>query len=230
MLMIHGSPGSKGDFAGLELYLTDEFTTYAFDMPGFGDSSSWVGDYGYEAAARYLHEAALQLGLSDVVVTGFSWGGGVAIAFASKFPELVSELLLIGGVGVPEGFHTGAFFTEYARYIAAAPILLIYPGAIAGGLIPFAERFGFWRGFLDGDTRAAREMLSNLTVPLVVVHGRDDTVVGVRSARTHASLAPDSRLVWYDGGHGWIYNRYEELAAVVLAALGNSASGGEDRQ
>ena len=133
MVMIHGSPGNRSDFDALFEQLGTAFTMYAFDMPGFGDSSKHVPNYGYEAAAEYLHKAVEALGLSDVVIAGFSWGGGVAIAYASSHPERVSELIIIGGVGVPNGFHTGNSVSEVIRYLAAAPILLVYPGALAGG-------------------------------------------------------------------------------------------------
>jgi pimeloyl-ACP methyl ester carboxylesterase len=130
-------------------------------------------------------------------------------------------------VGVPEGFHTGSFLAETVRSIAAAPVLLVYPGALGGRLLPYSARRGFWRSFLDGDTRAARDRLRTLEVPATIIHGAEDSVVGVKSALLHHELIPDSRLVFYDGGHGWIYNRYDELGAVILEAMGAYGEGVE---
>lgn len=223
MVLLHGSPGGRGDFTGLKRFFGDEFTLYAFDMPGFGDSSMRVPNYGFAAAADYLAEAVDALGIAPITVTGFSWGGGPAIEFAARYPELTDSLILIAAVGVTEGFHTGSRILEYARSVLAAPTLLVYPGSVAPGLIPLAERHGFWRSFLDSNTNRIARIAPDVAAPAIIVHGRSDTVTGPAGARRLAELMPAGRLVWYDGGHGWIYRRYDELAAVVRTALGMEA-------
>lgn len=219
MVAIHGSPGSKSDFAGLIPELADEYDIIALDMPGFGDASKRVSRYGYDAAADAVALAVEHLGLDEVIITGFSWGGGVAISFAARYPELTSKLLLVAAVGVPDGFHTGRYWSEYVRSLLAAPSLFLYPGPLAGGVIPFAERYGFWRGFVDSDSRAIERMLPGIEDPAVIVHGRDDSVVGPASARRHHELIPDSTLYFYDGGHGWIYREFAPLATAIREAF-----------
>lgn len=221
MVMIHGSPGDKSDFDRLVPQLRNRFTSYAFDMPGFGDSSRWVEDYGYQAAATRLGEALERLGLAEegVVALGFSFGGGVAIELAAQFPGAVRSLVLLAAVGVPDGFHTGSYGGEFARTVAVAPVLLVYPGSMAPGLIDFSTRYGFWRGFLDSDTRRIGEVLTSINVPALIVHSRADTVVGPETATIHNELLANSRLVWYDGGHGLIYRRGETLSNAILENL-----------
>jgi pimeloyl-ACP methyl ester carboxylesterase len=223
MVAIHGSPGSRYDFAGLIPELSGEYDIIAIDMPGFGESSKWVSDYGYDAAADRIAEAVTLLELEDIVIAGFSWGGGVAISFAARYPDLTSRLLLIAAVGVEDGFHTGRYWSEYVRSLAAAPVLFLYPGPLAGGAITFAERFGFWRGFVDSDSRSIERLLPQISVPAVIVHGTTDTVVGPAAARRHYELLPDSTLHFYDGGHGWIYREYEPLADAIREAVSASA-------
>jgi pimeloyl-ACP methyl ester carboxylesterase len=209
---IHGSPGGRSDFAAIAGPLSEHYTVYAFEMPGFGRSSKRVRNYGYAAAADYLAEAVDILDLPSFSFLGFSWGGGVAISFAAEYPEHLARLVLLGAVGVPDGFHTGSYAVEVARYILAAPILLVYPGSLAPGVISFAERFGFWRGFLDGNTRANAERLARVEVPTLILHADNDTVVGANAARRHHELLAESRLVFYDGGHGDIYGNSNGLA------------------
>jgi pimeloyl-ACP methyl ester carboxylesterase len=225
LIAVHGSPGSRSDFDAIADSLGSAFTVYAFDMPGFGESSDWVPDYGYGAAADYLAEAAELLGLSDVTILGFSWGGGVAIAFAASYPDLTSRLVLLGAVGVPEGFHTGSYAGEVVRYALAAPILLIYPGSVAPGLIPFEERFGFWRGFLDGDTRENARRLSRVRDPALILHADNDTVVGPSGARRHHEILSNSRLVIYDGGHGDIYDNRNSLGERLVNEIQRTPEG-----
>ncbi len=218
LVMIHGSPGSKSDFDRLVPYLRDRFTTFSFDMPGFGDSSRRVENHGYQAAADLLGEALFKLGLAEegVVVLGFSFGGGVAIELAAQFPSAVRSLVLLAAVGVPDGFHTGSYGGEFARTVAVAPVLLAYPGSLAPGLIDFSARYGFWRGFLDSDTRRMEAALSSIPAPALIVHSRGDTVVGPATAVKHDDLLSNSRLVWYEGGHGLIYQQGELLSRLIL--------------
>lgn len=216
MILVHGSPGSSDDFDNLVPYLGEAFTTYAFSMPGFGESSMWVHDYGYAAAADRLAEAVGTLGIGPATILGFSWGGGVAVQYAARYPDLVDTLILLAAVGVPDGFHTGSYAGELVRTLAVAPVLLFYPGSLAPGLIDFAERHGFWRGFLDGDTRAVESVAGDISAPTLILHSEADTVVGPEAAWRHAELIADTRVEWYAGGHGRIYRDAELLARIIL--------------
>ena len=221
MVLIHGSPGSARDFSGMLEPLSERFTLHVFEMPGFGDSTAMVPDYSYAAAADYLADALDRLltPLDTVTVLGFSWGGGVAIRFADRHPDRASRLVLLAGVGVPEGFHTGSYWGERLRYIAAAPVLLAYPGSLAGPALPLRQRHGFWRGFLDSDTRTMEDSLRRIRMPSFIIHSPSDTVVGWESALRHEELLSDAYLVAYQGGHGLIYSDGDEMARIVLEAL-----------
>ncbi len=225
LIAIHGSPGSQADFATLSPELCDEFTVYEVEMPGFGESPPVPGHWGYAASADALAEAIFAMGLADPkpVVLGFSWGGGVAIALGAEYPELVSGLVLLAGVGVPDGLHTGSWYTETLRTLAAGPLVLGYPGALVGSWFPFGQRQAFWAHFLGGDTRQAERRLRATPVPVVALHDPEDTVVGISGAALHAATAPQGTLHFYSGGHGLIYQGGATLAPLLRGAM---AAGG----
>jgi pimeloyl-ACP methyl ester carboxylesterase len=96
MLMLHGlgssSAGYRAQFAGLSL----DFHVIAWNAPGFGDSSqigrddASIDDYAdaLEALLRALRIERLS------ALVGSSWGSIVALAFATRYPQLVGSLVL----------------------------------------------------------------------------------------------------------------------------------------
>ncbi|MCA9478678.1 MAG: alpha/beta hydrolase, partial [Nanoarchaeota archaeon] len=101
LIAIHGSPGSKNDFDRLGPLLTN-YTVYALDMPGFGESTKRAKDYGFSQASEVLLSFMDIQGIDKAEILGYSWGGGVASTFASTHPERTTQLIMLAGVGVPE--------------------------------------------------------------------------------------------------------------------------------
>jgi pimeloyl-ACP methyl ester carboxylesterase len=77
----------------------------------------------------------------------------------------------------------------------------------------------------DATTRFdATARLSQITAPVLIVHGTSDHVAPVAMARQMHDLIPGSRLVLIDGGHlAPLHTRHERLVAEVSAFL--TASG-----
>ncbi len=75
------------------------FKLYALDLPGFGESPApqtpWtVGDYA-ETVKGFIEK----LELKNVILVGHSFGGRVGIKLASKYPSIVSKLVLVDSAG-----------------------------------------------------------------------------------------------------------------------------------
>ncbi len=95
LFLIHGNMSSGLHFLPLIERLENDFRIIAPDMRGFGDSS-------YEHRFDSLHELADDLyhftqllHLKNMVVAGWSTGGGVALSLAAHHPELVKKIVLI---------------------------------------------------------------------------------------------------------------------------------------
>ena len=73
------------------------------DCRGHGDSA-WVGAGGYYHFPDYvldLHSVVQALGLTRFALIGHSMGGTISFLYAGTFPKLVTELVLIEGIGPP---------------------------------------------------------------------------------------------------------------------------------
>lgn len=103
LVLIHGASGTTRDFSfDLIPALADRYRVIAFDRPGLGYSDS-LGDAGLDPReqARVLALAAEQLGVTQPVVLGQSYGGIVALAWAEVRPDNVAALVLVSGVALP---------------------------------------------------------------------------------------------------------------------------------
>src|SRR5499427_3305238 len=102
VLYLHGGSGLAMDAPFVEL-LAGERRVLAPSHPGFGKSSlpNWL-DSVDDIAHLYL-ELMDRLGLTRIDIVGLSIGGWIAADLATKVPERLERLVLIGPVGVKTG-------------------------------------------------------------------------------------------------------------------------------
>jgi proline iminopeptidase len=100
---IHGGPG--GDHSGMKVGLaplTDRMQLVYWDHRGQGRSARTDPDtYHMDNYVEDMEALRQHLGLDRIVVLGISFGGMVALAYASRYPENVSHLIAV--VTTPNG-------------------------------------------------------------------------------------------------------------------------------
>ena len=80
--MLHGQPGSGGDWAGVAADLRGRaLDVLAPDRPGYGASGLPAGGFAHNARAM------AELLDGPAIVAGHSWGAGVAVAMARLQPD-----------------------------------------------------------------------------------------------------------------------------------------------
>ena len=97
-LLIHGNMSSSGHYAPLFSRLKD-VRLVAPDLRGFGDSTYNARFSSLAELAEDVKLFADALGITRAHVAGWSTGGGIAFELAAKYPELVSSIFVIEGVG-----------------------------------------------------------------------------------------------------------------------------------
>jgi pimeloyl-ACP methyl ester carboxylesterase len=104
LVLLHGNGSMIEDFvsSGLLDKAAHKYRVIAFDRPGFGHSERprltvWTPG----AQADLIRKALGQIGISQAIVLGHSWGASVAIALALKEPKLVTRLILASGYYYP---------------------------------------------------------------------------------------------------------------------------------
>lgn len=94
IVLLHGNPLSSRVWQGVIPVLAERGRCLAPDLIGMGDSSK--PDIGYRFAdhAHYLDAWFEKLGLNDVLLVGYDWGGALAMDWASRHPERVRGLVV----------------------------------------------------------------------------------------------------------------------------------------
>ena len=107
IFLLHG----YGAGAAFWVHSMDTFSTlfdvYSIDLLGFGlsDHDPFTAKTPEDAEAHYvqsLHRLQSALKLDKVILLGHSFGGMIAAAYALRYPSLVSSLILVSPVGVPD--------------------------------------------------------------------------------------------------------------------------------
>jgi pimeloyl-ACP methyl ester carboxylesterase len=119
VVLIHGYPLSGASWEKQVPVLLDAgYRVITYDRRGFGKSSQPTTGYNYDTFAEDLHELLNQLKLRDVVLAGFSMGGGEVARYLGKYGSKgVSKAVIIAGVPPyllktadnPEGVDGSAF-------------------------------------------------------------------------------------------------------------------------
>jgi pimeloyl-ACP methyl ester carboxylesterase len=166
VVVLHGQPGSAVDWQRVIPLLSARFTVIAPDRPGYGRTGGVAADFTENAVA--VAHLLDDLSVPRATIVGYSWGGGVALAFAQLFPARTAGLVLAASVGPGERFR-------WEDRILAAPLLGDALAALtlgmAGPLIRSTTLKRLADRHLAGRTREAVSVLRGL------ITGRGDTRV-----------------------------------------------------
>ena len=204
LLLSHGSPGGGGgDFTEMAQKLAQERWIIAPDRMGFGRSSKLAEDYSFVRDARDMVVLMDELDIPVADVMGWSYGGGVALEMAFRYPERVRSVGLLGAIGIQEGEGSGSYWLEHGKYGMLRALMMWLPEIVPhfGMAGPDWFRRWFVRDFADADQRPLRLILKKLENPTLIVHGKDDPLVPAWVAEEHHELLASSRLVILEGSH-----------------------------
>ena len=189
--------------------LTERFRVLTFDHPGHGASDLPEEPCTVEAFAHALLQLLDSLELERVSLCGTSLGGMVGIGLALEAPERIERLVLSctsAYVGPPDGW------TERARTVRADGMEAVADSVVVRWFTPALPReqpetVARFRAMLvetppEGYARCcealgawdARERLSAISVPTLVIAGAEDPATPVEHAELLASRIPGARL------------------------------------
>ncbi len=99
-MLVHGGRDHARSWDWTAEALSADYHVIAMDHRGHGDSD-WVSDGVYSAADMVYDLAQLihQLGVGPVRMVAHSMGGNVALRYAGAFPDMVTRLVAIEGLG-----------------------------------------------------------------------------------------------------------------------------------
>ena len=259
VILIHGYPLSSGSWEKQVPALLDAgYRVIAYDRRGFGKSSQPTAGYNYDTFAEDLHKVITSFKLKDIVLVGFSMGGGEVARYIGKYGSKdVSKAVIIGGVPPyllktkdnPEGVDASvfegiqkavaadryAFFTEFFKNFYNTDVLM-------GKRVSEQAVQASWNVACISSATASvacvptwhedfRGDLAKVDVPTLVIHGDSDRIVPFAAAgQRTAKLVKGAELVSIPGGpHNVAWTHSEEVNRSLLQFLAKSASGKQIR-
>ena len=252
VILIHGWPLSHEMW---EYQINDlvegGYRVIAYDRRGFGKSSKPWDGYDYNTLTNDLKNIIDQLDLDDVILVGFSMGGGEAVRYISTYgDERISKLVLLGSVTPfmlktndnPKGVDQSVF-DEMMNNLKNDRI---------GFLDDFGQRFfgvtmikqplskpllEYYRMLCSiASPRATQECaksfastdfrpdMSTIKIPTLIIHGDADKTVPIEATGEQAAkMISDSNFIVYEGApHGFFYTEKEKLNKDLISFIQES--------
>lgn len=217
LVLVHGYRSSGRIWQLVQEALdASRFRSIAISNKGAGDSERTASeaDYTVEAFARDLWAATQALGLRDFTLVGHSMGGATVTQFALDHPELLKALVLLNtaplnGRILPDNweeqirqeFASGAMPDNMGMQTAHVPEA--FRQALRADVLrnPIERAVGGRRSMAG---LKLRQRLHELTMPVLVVGGDQDTRVGVDNMLAeYLALPATNRFLqmFHDIGH-----------------------------
>jgi pimeloyl-ACP methyl ester carboxylesterase len=96
VVLLHGYGASLSDWERVAPELCARHRCLLLDLPGFGWSDKYEGDYSPRRLARFVAALMDHFGFAAAHVVAHSWGSSVALALALEAPARVTSLTLTG--------------------------------------------------------------------------------------------------------------------------------------
>jgi pimeloyl-ACP methyl ester carboxylesterase len=233
LVVIHGGCGDAKTWLNNMAMLSDSYTVYIPDLPGFGESQPLGGDCYLSGLVEFMDCFADNLELESFYLVGHSIGGGVALNYAIKSPHRIKKLVLISSLCLGKEIALWVrLMVMPARAIRSA-ILAILRGVkwlVKTLLIPaefviphswVSLNLGSSIATLKEQTLVLTSRFSELVMPTLVVWGAKDEVVPVSHAYAAARVIPHCQLkVFENCGHNVHREKINEFSQLLTGFLG----------
>ncbi|GAC1370448.1 MAG: bromoperoxidase [Aquirhabdus sp.] len=249
VVLIHGWPLSGASWEKqVSALLATGHRVITYDRRGFGRSTQPSTGYEYDTLVEDLHKILVRLDLTDVILVGFSMGGGEVARYFGKYgSERISKAVFIGAIPPfllktadnPEGVDGNVFEGIKQGLVADRPAFLaeflknFYNFDVLGGSKISEQLIQYsWNIAVAASPKATldcvtawgtdfRQDLAKIDVPTLVIHGDADRIVplDVTAARIKA-FVKNAQLVVVEGGpHGLIWTHAEQVNSALLRFL-----------
>jgi class 3 adenylate cyclase/pimeloyl-ACP methyl ester carboxylesterase len=208
-------------------------TLVRYDARGNGLSDWDVDEVSFEAWVGDLETVVDAVGIDRFPLFGVSQGCAISIAYATRHPERLSHLILYGGFALGGAKRSPA---EHEKRKAMGTLMRVGWGTddpafrqmFTSHFIPEATKEqADWFNDLQRKTTSpecaaryweavnnldVRELLSQVQVPTLVMHARDDLMVPIDAGRKMAAGIPGARFIALPG-RNHLFLKHDPAAA-----------------
>ncbi len=252
VILLHGFPETSRAWRKVMQPLADKgLRVVAPDLRGYGKSDVPVGRdaYALDTLAADVVGLADALGAPTFALVGHDWGGIVAWAVAARYPERLSQLIILNAP------HTDTVKAEMRAHPAQI-LRSLYVGffqiprlpeallgafryrALRRSLTRTSRPLAFDAGDLDAYVeswsrpggltamlnyyralRVPRAPLGRIRVPTLILWGMKDGFLGAHLADAAAAMCDDARISRFNEATHWIQHEEPRQVATKIAAF-----------
>ncbi len=240
-LLLIGGIGANIEMWGPLRRALGDRPTLAFDAPGCGESSTPASPVSIGALVGMIATSLDILGIAEVDVLGYSFGGAAAQALARREPHRVRRLVLAAATAGWGGWKThplalGALLTP-ARYytplgqrvgrrVFGEPSTNSYREADAARLERPPSPLGYSYQAMSMAMFTSFAWLPQITQTTLVIAGENDRAAPIENSEVLVARIPDARLfVVPEGGHLFLLADDESASAAVIESFLEEAPG-----
>jgi 2-hydroxymuconate-semialdehyde hydrolase len=217
VILVHGSGPGVTAYANWRPnipYLSQFYRVIAPDMVGFGYTEQPDGyEFSLDNWVQHIIGVMDALNIQKAHIVGNSFGGGLAIATALRYPERVGRLVLMGAAGTKfkltegldavwgyqpsiENMRKLLDLFAYDRSLVSDELAEVrYKASIRPGVQEsFASMFPAPRQQWLDSLASSDEELKSLSNETLIIHGREDRVVPLSSSLHLAEVIDRAQL------------------------------------
>jgi non-heme chloroperoxidase len=249
LILIHGWPLSgKSWEMQIPVLLDLGYRVITYDRRGFGKSSPTADGYDYDSLAKDLHELISQLELKNVILFGFSMGGGEVVRYLTNYgSENIDKVALISSIiplvkqkednpdGVPqekldtimESLKTDrvtfleSFHKDFYSYGLLSQSVSQKQLDYDWSIASCASPIATIKCAESWANTDFRPELVNVKVRTLIVHGDNDKVVPIETAGKQAAqgIANNEFMIIESAPHGLNVTHADELNTIITKFL-----------
>lgn len=211
LVLIHGIGASSRYWLPLFRYLKNHYSVIAIDLPGFGNSSKPKDILATSDHANIL--ADIVANLNDVVLIGNSYGCQIIIEllYQSRLTN-IKGTVLIGPTTNSAERTTWKQIMRWAQNGRYEPIWSIY--LFVADFVHSRSR-RMYRTLQHAVNDKPEKKITQISVPLIILRGKNDPIVTAVWARNLAKLAKNGRFATVGTGHASHINATKSTAGKI---------------
>ncbi len=184
------------------------------DLPGFGSSMEPSFAYNISDYASLLHEFCKELKIDNPILIGHSFGGRIAIYYASIYP--VSKLVLFGSPFIKR--ENDSLKLKVFKSLKKIKFLNNFAEVMKNhlGSEDYKNASGVMRQILVNTVNTdLSSNASKITCPTLLIWGNNDEAVPVSEAKKLESLIDDSALIVLNGTHYCYLENLNHISCIL---------------
>lgn len=225
VILLHGWGCNYTIFRHLQESLATNFTVYAIDFPGFGNSDVPQSVWGIEEYTQMVEGFVKALHIESPTLIGHSFGGRVSIVYASR--NKIKKIVLVGSAGIKPRRKLSYYLKVYSFKGFKKLTQLLLPSSIADrwiesyrrhtGSSDYQQLTGIKRQiFVKVVNEDLQHLMPRIKASTLLIWGDKDTATPISDAKLMNKLIPDSGLVTLEGATHYCFLEQPYKFAVTV--------------